>query len=499
MQRQRQRMLRTNSLMASLAALILFGLTIGAYVFSEQAARNSNAALAAGSADRAIGRVLEALLDAETGMRGYLLTRDASYLAPFEAARAHFDQDIASFQRDAATLPAIKGEMEYADLIAVARKTFVEIGHTVDMAKSGDFAGAIERINGGTAKTYMDQVRRFAGELHVMTRDLRQTYSNELRSATRYLTVSTVSGVVAVILMSIVAIRLVVVHTRKLEAAQDALARVNEDLEARVLERTEGMKRANDEIQRYAYIVSHDLRAPLVNIIGFTSELETATETLTDYLKSATIDSNDAKAQQARIAATEDIPEALEFIRTSSSRMDGLINEILKLSRLGRVTLVPERVQVKAIVEECIVNIQHRLDAGSAEARIEDTLPAVFSDVSMLQQIFANLLDNAVKYLDAGRPGRIVVRGKASGAVTHFEIEDNGRGIAPSDHERVFELFRRSGAQDRPGEGIGLAHVRTLARRLGGDITVQSDGVSGTTFRLTIASDLRRHMRNQAS
>ncbi|MEI5617525.1 hypothetical protein WB403_51420, partial [Streptomyces brasiliscabiei] len=76
-----------------------------------------------------------------------------------------------------------------------------------------------------------------------MARDLRQTYSDELRSATRYLTVSTVSGVVAVILMSIMAIRLVFVHTRKLEAAQDALARVNEDLEARVLERTEGLKR----------------------------------------------------------------------------------------------------------------------------------------------------------------------------------------------------------------------------------------------------------------
>lgn len=499
MQRQRQRVLRTNIQMASLAALILFGLTIGTYLFSEQAARNSNAALQAGSADRAVGRVLEALLDAETGLRGFLLTQNVTYLEPYEAAKLRFEQDIASFERDAATLPAIKGEMEYADLIAVARKTFAEIDTTVSIAKRGDFPAAVTRVNTGTGKTYMDQVRRFASELHDLTRGLRQRYSNELQDATRYLTVSTASGVIAVILMSMIAIRIVVVHTRKLQAAQDALALVNEDLEARVLERTEGLKRANDEIQRYAYIVSHDLRAPLVNIIGFTSELDTATVALTDYMRSVSIDPNDAKARQALTAATEDIPEALEFIRTSSTRMDGLINEILKLSRLGRVTLVPERVQVKAIVRECIDNIQHRLDAAGAEATIDEPLPLVFSDVSMLQQIFANLLDNAVKYLDAGRPGRIVVRGKVSGALTQFEIEDNGRGIAPSDHERIFELFRRSGAQDRPGEGIGLAHVRTLARRLGGDITVESDGASGTTFRLTIASDLRRHMRNQAS
>ena len=118
------------------------------------------------------------------------------------------------------------------------------------------------------------------------------------------------------------------------------------------------------------------------------------------------------------------------------------------------------------------------------------------SDRTALEQIFSNLLDNAAKYLVRGRPGRIAVRGKTKGGYAIFEIEDNGRGVAESDQERIFELFRRAGAQDRPGEGIGLAHTRALARRLGGDVKVSSDGVSGTTFRVIIARDLGALLRS---
>jgi signal transduction histidine kinase len=92
--------------------------------------------------------------------------------------------------------------------------------------------------------------------------------------------------------------------------------------------------------------------------------------------------------------------------------------------------------------------------------------------------------------------------GGAAGGVTRggyaiFEIEDNGRGVAAGDQERIFELFRRAGVQDRPGDGIGLAHTRALARRLGGDVTVTSDGVSGTTFTVIIARDLGALMRSE--
>jgi signal transduction histidine kinase len=126
-----------------------------------------------------------------------------------------------------------------------------------------------------------------------------------------------------------------------------------------------------------------------------------------------------------------------------------------------------------------------------ASISIEGRLPPFIGDIRAMEQILSNLLDNAVKYLSADRAGRIVVRGRRLGSQIRLEIEDNGRGVAPSDHERIFDLFRRAGKQDRPGEGIGLAHVRRLVRRLGGEIEIRSDGTTGSVFSITLPSDLR--------
>ncbi|RYI87398.1 MAG: ATP-binding protein, partial [Acetobacteraceae bacterium] len=130
---------------------------------------------------------------------------------------------------------------------------------------------------------------------------------------------------------------------------------------------------------------------------------------------------------------------------------------------------------------------RHQLEAGGAVLEVAPGLPTLRTDRLAVEQIFGNLLDNAVKYLQPGRPGRITVRGGVSGEQAVIEVEDNGRGIDPRDHGRIFELFRRSGRQDKPGEGIGLAHVRALARRLGGDVECRSAPGLGSTFRVTLA------------
>jgi signal transduction histidine kinase len=191
------------------------------------------------------------------------------------------------------------------------------------------------------------------------------------------------------------------------------------------------------------------------------------------------------------VAVDEDIPEALRFIHASLARMDGLISAILKLSRLGRETLHVTAINTPRLVEECVSQIRHRLDECGGEVSVQPSLPNIISDKAAVQQIFTNLLDNAVKYFATTRPGRIVVAGRVDGASAIFEVRDNGRGVEPRDRERIFELFRRSGPQDRPGEGIGLAHVRALVRRLGGEVGVVSDGATGTTFRFSLLRDLR--------
>ena len=94
------------------------------------------------------------------------------------------------------------------------------------------------------------------------------------------------------------------------------------------------------------------------------------------------------------------------------------------------------------------------------------------SDLLAVEQVFSNLVDNALKYGRDGEPGRIEIKGHTARAHVIYEVRDNGRGIDPHDHQRVFELFRRSGPQDRPGEGICFAHVRALVRRLGGTMSL---------------------------
>ena len=115
-----------------------------------------------------------------------------------------------------------------------------------------------------------------------------------------------------------------------------------------------------------------------------------------------------------------------------------------------------------------------------------EELPVVVNDRVAVEQILSNLVENALKYLQPGRAGTISVTGGTDLGRAWVSVTDNGRGIEPRDHERVFDLFRRSGVQDQQGEGIGLAHARALAYRLGGNIEIQSELGVGSTFRLIL-------------
>src|SRR6185503_14729110 len=240
------------------------------------------------------------------------------------------------------------------------------------------------------------------------------------------------------------------------------------------------------------YIVSHDLRSPLVNIMGFTSELEALRTDIFDQIRrlSADLESLNAQASDAathgeidRLGA--DFDEAIRFIKTSIGNMDRLINAVLKLSREGRREFRPERVDMDEVLASITATVTHR--AVELGARIEvASLPSIETDRLAVEQIFANLVDNALKYGREGEPLHIEIMGRTSGTHAIYDVRDNGRGIDPGDHTRVFELFRRSGPQDRPGEGIGLAHVRALVRRLGGTMGLSSTLGQGSTFTVTL-------------
>ncbi|HZZ68145.1 MAG TPA: ATP-binding protein, partial [Phenylobacterium sp.] len=279
-------------------------------------------------------------------------------------------------------------------------------------------------------------------------------------------------------------------YTRDLSASRGELAVLNAGLEEQVATRTADLRRANDEIQRFAYIVSHDLRSPLVNIMGFTAELEAAAKPLGALLERAEAEAPQIVSPDASTAVRSDLPESIGFIRTSTQKMDRLINAILQLSRQGRRVLTPEPLDVSRVLQGVADNLAHRSSELGASIEVAPNLPGVISDRLALEQIFSNLVENALKYLKPGRPGRIEVVGSRQAGRVVYEVRDNGRGIDPKDHDRIFDLFRRAGAQDQPGEGIGLAHVRALAYRLGGTVTCESALDQGATFRVSLPARL---------
>ncbi len=259
----------------------------------------------------------------------------------------------------------------------------------------------------------------------------------------------------------------------EVEAARRLLAAANSDLERRVTERTAHLRDSNREIQRFASVVGHDLRAPLVNIMGFTAELQALRGDLFE-----------APAPPSA-AVRDDFDEAISFIRSSIERMDRLINAVLALSRQGARTFAPEPLDMEGLMRGLADEVARRAQVAGATLTV-DPLPPVTADRVAVEQVFANLLDNAVKYLRPGVPGTVRVGGHATAAAVTYTVRDNGRGIGPADRERVFDLFRRAGALDQPGEGIGLATVRALVRRLGGAVALDSEPGRGSTFTVTL-------------
>jgi signal transduction histidine kinase len=251
---------------------------------------------------------------------------------------------------------------------------------------------------------------------------------------------------------------------------------------ARLLEREAELRESNEEVQRFAYIVSHDLRAPLVNIMGFTSELEA--------LRGDLIDAGEGEPSPQKRQLATDFDESIGFIKAGIAKMDGLIGAILKISREGRRAFRADQLDMTALVRGLADALRYQADAVGATITVKE-LPPIVSDRLAIEQVFGNLLDNAVKYLDEKRPGRIEISGREDGKRVVYAVRDNGRGIAENDLGRVFELFRRAGTQDKPGDGIGLAHVRTLVRALGGRIDLASQAGVGTTFTVTLPKRLR--------
>jgi len=240
----------------------------------------------------------------------------------------------------------------------------------------------------------------------------------------------------------------------QIEAQDAVIQRANAELRA-----------SNQEMEQFVYMVSHDLKAPVVTITGFVGLLR----------------------QDLEAGDTEGIAEALDHLQRAGTKMGRLIEDLLGLSRIGRVPLHRAWIDADETVENILFDLEPRIRAAGAEVRVERPLPRAYADPMRLGQLFENLLSNAIKY--GGRDGvcRITIGGVAEPAEARYFVRDEGPGIAPEFHQRIFGLFQRLDTAAE-GTGVGLAIVARIVETHGGRAWVESAPGAGATFWFTIST-----------
>ena len=235
-----------------------------------------------------------------------------------------------------------------------------------------------------------------------------------------------------------------------------ALADKNYELEQRTAELQDTVQ----ELERYSYSISHDMRAPLRAMKGY----------------------SDVLIEEAAGQLSEEHQKFLHKISSAAQRLDRLIEDVLSYSLLSRSKFKLKAVDADALIHE-IIEQYPGFQPPEVEIVIEGRLPVVWANEATLTQCISNLIGNAIKFVPKGTKPRIVIRADVQGNDATFWVEDNGIGIAPADLDRIFGIFVKvHAAESYAGTGIGLSIVRRAAEKMGGQVGVESTMGQGSRF-----------------
>lgn len=247
--------------------------------------------------------------------------------------------------------------------------------------------------------------------------------------------------------------------------AEDEIRRLNTELEERVRERTAQLESANKELETFAYSVSHDLKAPLRGIDGYSRLLQ----------------------EEYASQFNEEGRLFIQNIRQGAERMSTLIDDLLAYSRMERRTLHCDWLELSRLVDHLVAEWAGEIAARNATVQVNLPALTVRADPEGLAQVLRNLLDNALKFGRPGIPVAVEVGGQVREALVILWVKDNGIGFDPKFHDRIFEIFQRlQRAEDYPGTGIGLAIARKAMQRMGGRVWAESTQGQGATFFLEL-------------
>lgn len=407
--------------------------------------------------------------DMQVALRGYLLTSDKRFLIPYRESLDEIqplhdhlvkltrDNDVR--QKQLSDLKTIFTEQKELMAHQIARRQRGLPVSEADMAKS---------------KELMDRIRGYNAIILDGEKDLLVKRNNyERRQQRNY--ISTIFATTGIAIMGLlIANGVIAFLTIRRKSAEDRLIRMNKEMEG------------------FTYIASHDLRSPLVNLKGFSSEMTHGITELRPIIDPLLSHATDDDKKKALMLLDKDIPDALHYIHSSVEKMDKLTNAILELSRLGRRQLKLETIDTNKMVRRILDTFQHQITEKKITVKTHP-MPLVEADPLSIEQVFSNVIDNAIKYLDPQRTGLIEIGAQRSHRQTTFWVKDNGRGVNKADQEKIFEIYRRGGNnRDIPGEGMGMAYVRTTLRRMGGMIWCESQPNVGSIFYFTISNNLKK-------
>jgi signal transduction histidine kinase len=270
---------------------------------------------------------------------------------------------------------------------------------------------------------------------------------------------------------------------QQLQANDQQLRAANQQLKANAAE----LSFRNAELQSIVYTVSHDLKSPLVNIKGFSEELEAQVCKLIKHLSLA--DLPETIRQEVTPLLEEEIPKSLHFIRVSTAKMKGLLDGFLRVSKIRSAPIQRETLDMNALVRSALATMQFQIETDEVTVTVDD-LPPCVGDAGQINQVISNLVDNALKYRDQNRPCAIQISGRQDGDCVTYWVKDNGIGIDPRHQDRVFEMFHRLDPNSPvSGDGLGLTIVSRILDRHQGRIRLESEPGKGSTFYISLPTN----------
>jgi CHASE3 domain sensor protein len=397
--------------------------------------------------------LLSTLQDAETGQRGYLLTGLDEYLEPYESAERTIDGVAAELRSLTADNPRQQEQLDVIEPFITEK--FDELGETISLLTSDGVDAALDVVTTGRGKIVLDTIRALVVSMQAEEDGLLEV-RQDATSRLRALNLATQGvGIVLVVLIAVLIVRNASHNVAVRRRAETALIRRSQDLET-----------ANSELEAFSYSVSHDLRAPLRSMGGFSQAL------IEDYG-----DQLDGEAQ-----------DYLQRIGASSRQMGQMIDDILALSRSTRQELTREKVDLSAYVEAIIGDLRNRDPDRRVTVEIEPNL-TVWGDARLLRSVLDNLLNNAWKFTSKKDGARIEFGASSMGNERVYFLRDNGAGFDMAYVDKLFGIFQRlHAATDFEGNGVGLATVVRLVGRHGGRVWAEGEANKGATFYFTIDS-----------